>query len=540
MGRRVARPASLLLVALLSCADAVSFAHENRFQPTATETAQPPIQHYFAIMGQVARPGVYDGAQSPLELTELVRWAGGLTGQASGSLRIIRRGRPGQQVYFTPQLHFTLADGDLIVADSRGFANHRGLPGSSSHRVVEFDGTPPGVGAAVTDNVELGLVQLIGRPVILDVPAGRATLAGIFDLLNQPISLSSVVTVLRPSGSRQEVSGDDAAKIHLSPGTVLVFDPRSIDARTLPRLPAVIRAANDSPKPLTTLPEADRERAPKSVAAGEISVTSPAPASPSDNSVSKANAIPDLLPSPTAAEVVSAFVARKDPAKEPQVQEIADGSSPLAAELTVDDLPQPTSSVNSSIEPDVPVRLLPKLQSTPSPLPGAGALVPFAVIGGVFVLVFAVLRSMAGPVTPATTVAMPSPSRRAWSLNDLIEDRIPIGELPLPFPAEVRIHGTPHGVERQSRVDRAQSIQRPHFLDSARKPARSGNAVEAGGFQQAARAKRPPSTPATLPKPPHETVAAGPTAASELEPAAKPVVTRRVDRAFLSLNGGRS
>lgn len=572
MGRRVTSSASLCFVALALCAAEAAFSQENALQSKALPATQLLPQSYVAVMGQVGRPAVYEVRQSPIELTEVIRMAGGLSDQASGSVRIIRRGRGGQQVFFTPQSRgYTLADGDLIVADPKGYINHRGLPGSSKHRVVGIEDIQSGPTETEPAGVEIGLVQLIGRPVVLDISAARATVAATLDLLNQSLPADGIVTVLRPNGSREEVTSEAAAKTVLTSGSVLVFDPRTVNGRNLPRLPAVIRQSGAETMPPSTLSELEQHRLPKPLTSASSAETSAATSAFQTSNGADRAVAPDLLPTASAAGTASAFVPRQEQPGETKLGSSAPTSGRLQTELTVDDLPDPSPAAESADPIDSPSKssaAVAELKNSSSGHPVVGMAVPFLVIGGVFVLVFAVLRSMARPSQPLRPAVLPASARRGWSLNDLIENRIPVTEELLPFPVEFQVHGPAPRHDRQLRADRAQSTPRPHFIEHARKPMqpttpRSGRSP----FTQQSPARKAASTgnsagdssPAPIARPIEKTPPAKipplktqavntqtvktqseKTQAVAGEPAQIPHPSRRVDRAFLSLKGGRS
>src|SRR5688572_26776041 len=83
------------------------------------EMSQPDAtgKFYFGIMGQVARPGVYELPAPEPQLLELIRQAGGLTQQATNQLRIVRQGHAGLGAAYDPSLNYRLAPGDIVVAD---------------------------------------------------------------------------------------------------------------------------------------------------------------------------------------------------------------------------------------------------------------------------------------------------------------------------------------------------------------------------------------------------------------------------------------
>jgi hypothetical protein len=88
--------------------------------------------------------------------------------------------------------------------------------------------------------VQLGLVNLLSRPVVLDVSRDQATLRTVLAMLRQPVGGAAQVTIVRPSGGPQSISLSPAVDVPLASGSVLVFDPATVNPGLLPRLPATV------------------------------------------------------------------------------------------------------------------------------------------------------------------------------------------------------------------------------------------------------------------------------------------------------------
>ena len=125
----------LLVVWFASLAPAPACA---QFLTSKVASGHVPVSaiKFVAIMGQVARPGVYEMRTADPQLTELVQRAGGLAPEASGSIRLIRHARTGQQVFYSPGLSYPLMHGDLLIAEPR-----LGGPGEARRAPIDR-GTP--------------------------------------------------------------------------------------------------------------------------------------------------------------------------------------------------------------------------------------------------------------------------------------------------------------------------------------------------------------------------------------------------------------
>ncbi len=181
------------------------------------EFAAPPAssKFYYGVMGQIARPGVYELNTGRLRLMDLLRDAGGLTRRATNEIHIVRDGNVLPPVFFSPRLDVSLVPGDIVVADGP-------LPNEAEKKQV-------------------ALVGLLNRPVILPVPAPHANLKAIVAYLGQPASLANEIQVEPVGGERI----DSETKANRGPAflvpTVLYVNSASIQADQLPPFPEVYR-----------------------------------------------------------------------------------------------------------------------------------------------------------------------------------------------------------------------------------------------------------------------------------------------------------
>lgn len=183
----------------------------------AMETAQQP---YVGLLGQVARPGVYEIERQGTLLSDLLQSIGGLAKDASGQFRIIRNGRPGQMTSYSGATRFELMPGDLIVADAQ---------------LTLSAWSGPNAKKPSADAVQIGFVNLIDRPVVLKLESQNATVLEILSMMRQDQNLASQIKIVAPPGQRgNSQPRPDAA---LASETVLIFPPNSVKADRLATLP---------------------------------------------------------------------------------------------------------------------------------------------------------------------------------------------------------------------------------------------------------------------------------------------------------------
>jgi hypothetical protein len=197
-----------------------------------------------AILGKVHQPGAYRFESARGDLLTLVKAAGGLTPDASGSLRVVRGGRYiNDSTTLHPRLRYDLAAGDMVVIGGRndkrdetagsGFdAAGRPIYGSVSNKDF-LDPKPPSI-PREEPVANIGVLGLGARPVVLRLPASGATLEEVLSRLNQPATTNALVTVVKPGAAPLGVRWSDAKNIGLVGDTLCVFDPRTLDMSSLP------------------------------------------------------------------------------------------------------------------------------------------------------------------------------------------------------------------------------------------------------------------------------------------------------------------
>jgi len=187
----------------------------------------PARPAYFAILGEVASPGVYE-LPADCTLGQLVRYAGGVTRDADGNARVFRRARLAERLFVASSEPAMLYAGDLIVIDRRGTDQSA----NSSAKKPEM---------------QIGILNLIERPVVMKMPVDQASLARIVAFLRQPPELVEQIHVVGPSRKSVRRSADPEREADfLGCGTVLIFPKSSVRLAALPPLPDPIALARYS------------------------------------------------------------------------------------------------------------------------------------------------------------------------------------------------------------------------------------------------------------------------------------------------------
>lgn len=418
-------------------------------------TQQETLQ-YVAIMGQVARSGVYE-VRLPVELADVVRRAGGLTEEASGNMRIVRGGRGGQQANFTTQTRYELLPGDLVIADRKHVGQFQAEANRLSGR-TDYSANFPGplstaAGANRPNVVQVGLVHVLDRPVVLDLPAEHATVKGILSLLYQPATANNSVTVLKAGTSPQSVPFEQGGSVVLTSGSVLVFDRKQVDASLLPQLPPPILA--EAALPATASPPA------------------PLPAGTTGDALPERNA-GAAVPSPMRVGDDSANWNATQPFAADVPGSLAiSPQEPLTAVVPaiVEDLPDARSAPAAGVAQEDRSNHLKKTAARPAPDANAGPSatpkVMIAVTGGIFVLVLSGLwwieRRSARRIATRAARSQPMRPPARSALDALIENKLPVIEEPVPAPNVLHVFGRPIDAGRY-RLDAAEGLQGPHFL----------------------------------------------------------------------------
>ncbi len=196
----------------------------NRVLPKVSWALDSTQQPYVGLLGQVARPGVYEIEKQGTRLGALIQSIGGLSRDSSGQFRIIRNGRPGQMTSYAGAAQFELMPGDLVIADAQ-FATSTAYATRSSANEKPTS----------SNSVQIGFVNLIDRPVVLKLRREDASVLEVLSLMRQDESLASQVQVITPPNQRS--SGQNRPDAKLPSETVLVFPPNVVRASRLAPLP---------------------------------------------------------------------------------------------------------------------------------------------------------------------------------------------------------------------------------------------------------------------------------------------------------------
>lgn len=237
------KPVRVFLAAVMVAASALAgtsvTAQSGRPAPKILTWQTPSAaEHHLAILGQVRRPGVYrfSGTGAGPTLSQLVEFAGGLTANASPTLRVVRHGRSGQLLFLNQATVEPLQAGDVLIVDE------------------QTGGVPSGRLSAEEVGIQVALVGVLDRPVVLKLHSTQARLDILTNSLNQPMSAVLAARVIRPD-SRTDAFGSQTPNLPLSNGAVVVYDPRSILRSELPNDPSfdlvvdTTQLANQSPVP---------------------------------------------------------------------------------------------------------------------------------------------------------------------------------------------------------------------------------------------------------------------------------------------------
>ncbi len=192
----------------------------------AVDTAQQP---FVGLLGQVARPGVYEIERRGTLLGDLLQNMGGLAKDASGQFRIIRNGRPGQTTSYSGAAQLELMAGDMIVADAQ--------PSQFGQRATNAK-------QASADAVQIGFVNLVDRPVVLKLNSEHATVYEILSIMRQDQNLASQIKIVVPSSQRGQ--GQPRLDTTLASETVLIFPPYSVKTERLALLPEPFKLKRES------------------------------------------------------------------------------------------------------------------------------------------------------------------------------------------------------------------------------------------------------------------------------------------------------
>lgn len=185
---------------------------------------------HYAILGEVVRPGVYS-ADSDATLQSVVQSAGGLTGNASPAIRIVRGDRGGQTLFYNPQGNDLLRSGDYIVVDLQP----RPDPAAASGAVA----TRP-------DGVWIGLSGVLSRPVVVRLHPQDAYLRTIVEGgLRQSTQLARAARMILPP----QISSFNAGQDQIPNGSIISLPASFLVQAEIPALPPAIAMNVVAPPP---------------------------------------------------------------------------------------------------------------------------------------------------------------------------------------------------------------------------------------------------------------------------------------------------
>jgi len=196
-------------------------------------------ENYVGILGEIAKPRVYKVNSQALNLQSIIRIAGGMTDDASGTIRVVRQDRVVESIYFTPQANLPLLAGDLLIVESKRIqAAFSRLYETDPHARAKYAQADEG---AVKGNdaggVQLAFVNVLDRPVIVKVKHEHATLAQVVQKLDQPFELAQSVRVIGPERVLSQGAMAQPIDTAIADGSVLVFPVSGVNRNKLPSLP---------------------------------------------------------------------------------------------------------------------------------------------------------------------------------------------------------------------------------------------------------------------------------------------------------------
>jgi|GEM_PF-3140233 len=527
-----------------------------------------PENHY-TIAGEVAQPGTYTFPTHRVHLRELLRAAGGTTAAASGNVRLIRRGFVIDQTFVTPSSTYVVQNGDVLIVDPRNSGVHPAadIIGGSTATPVE---QTAGAGSR-TAPIPVVLLNVQERPVVLNLTPEQATVKGLDQLLRQEHNPARRGVLLMSGSSPISFEGESHSTLQLPSGTVVVYDPTSLDRGTLPSLKTPVFATSNSVNaapgvgnfPLAS--GAATERGPA------LQEPPPYPGRPQVTidtvSTDETRPVPVTQVTPEARKPpMDAGPAMVPPVPETEIEPLplandAAGVTPISQQVEAAAPPPPLSESPHAVRwrstPAAPRQSMRHEPVRTSGKAGLFAVITFAVLGGGAVAFVIYKRREPGetPAPPANAVTVP----RDNLLEALIRDQLPLLEEPVALPADLQFHGKPaegwryrvdarHNASNEPR-DTAKSRPRastppaPHFKPV---PESSPAVADAGEVEKTPVPRPIEKIAATAPRTPAppEMTAAPVTASAPRRPASparesEVEVPRLLERVLSAVQGGK-
>lgn len=468
---------------------------QQRPKVISLPSAENVKELYVAIMGEVIKPGTYHLDSTSLKLQSVVQRAGGLTSEASPTIRVVRQGRVTQKEVYSDHVSTPVFPGDLLVVEAK--------PSLSKHsNQFTFNNEPSMIHARYEERsdaagVQIALVNLVDYPLVLKLHPDDASAVNIVERLGQPIELLANTYIITPDKFPRSTSEEAKHAIRLAQGSVMVFDRDRVNRNRLPSsLPQPIEseiAMGAQPgligSPWGQSPEL--RNLGQRVASGspeanefreqfERRMSLPSSETSSDSSAPEINENQvEVTPSNRASKP---RIANLPFTGTPRIK-TSSSSASQSDQPTSDSIPQPDDSANESS--------LPSLAMENEPSPGSSA---FSGIQ-LFILIVVVSTLVAGAlllrrvlesnsvnhdarktsIPEAAASELPSvigdnQTQSRSLLERLIKNELPISIESIAFPAELILQGK-IAAQPILRVDGPQSILKqngPHFGSSTR------------------------------------------------------------------------
>ena len=417
------------------------------------ETAQQP---YVGLLGQIARPGVYEIERRGTALGDLLQDIGGLAKDASGQFRVIRNGRPGQTTSYSRAAQFELMAGDLIIADAQ--------PSQLGQRATNAK-------PSSEDAVQIGFVNLADRPVVLKLRNEHATVYEILATMGQDQSLASQIKIVSPAS--QHFQGQPRHDAKLVSETVLIFPQnsvkKSVALESLPEPFKLKREADASAQPHDAVqPYAPRDKlSPDVTESPEVAEAPPPPvegSTPSPRDVPPIDVAHDNAPAPElndptpfdddsrAAE--PSLLNAKGKTRSIHLAKDEESNDAILTTADLDEAEAAADKADSS-------------WSIWSPILTAG--VGLLTLIGFSLSLRRRTQTTAQASQVATTQPQPTSSAarnpqsvtRRELLDEIIDDRLPLTEERVPLASPMQFHGRPQP-PKTIRLDQRHALPRPH------------------------------------------------------------------------------
>lgn len=408
----------------------------------------PPAQCCrVSVIGAVKYPATFESGQ-PLSLNSLITGAGGMTGDASGAIRVIRNNGDQPRLDFYQGLtDVSVSDGAVVVVEPRTDA---------ARHAIGRDGA----------FVDVACLNLIDRPLVQWLPPAEASLPRLLERLGLPPTTAAGIRILAPGRS------EAADTVALTPGMVLVFDRTDVDEAALHEMAArypwqdLVPLEDVEPPPPRAEPQSSSrfQFLPNSAASAvAVPIDGPPEAAP----------VPEAAPAATGTDIVAASALQTAPAASPALF----GAPQPPREPVIDQPPQRPSQAASRPADAIPSQ--PQAEKAGFPWwPMTWILAVSAALAVAARWAVSVKRRTThGDADTAengsTEHAAPLP--RKQPLDELINNELPLLEEEATFPTGLTLHGRTVGF-RYLIHGRAEEPRGPHFAPAGMRqhPAAAG------------------------------------------------------------------